>query len=83
MICTATGTRRRSGQRRCRRSGRIELRVSVLQPSVYYRPPKDLFAVVHVNDFLCSEKMELEWFLDNWAQKFELKKSADDSVEVR
>ena len=50
--------------------------ISVLQPSVYHHPSKDLLVVVHVDDFLCSGGVkDLEWLFDNLSQKFELKRS--------
>ena len=46
--------------------------ISMFQPPVYRHPSKDLLVVAHVDDFLVKD---LEWFFDNLAQKFELKRS--------
>lgn len=47
---------------------------SVLHPSVFSMPEKDMHVVVHVDDFLCvGPWSELEWLYDSLKQVYDLK----------
>ena len=54
----------------------LGLRVSAFQPSLYYHPERGILVTVHVDDFLCSGRVEdLEWLYDGLRRKYDLKKT--------
>ena len=47
---------------------------SVVMPCLYYHPGRDMFVVVHVDDFLCSgELKDLTWLRTSLEKHYELK----------
>ena len=50
--------------------------VSALQPSMYYHPERGILVTVHVDDFLCSGRVEdLEWLYAGLKGKYDLTKT--------
>ena len=52
----------------------LGFRACVTVPCLYYHQDRDVFVVVHVDDFLCSgETGDLAWFRGELENSFELK----------
>ena len=48
--------------------------LSILHSSVFYHRPRNVIVVIHVDDFLCSGKIEdLQWLYESVKKKYDLK----------
>ena len=53
----------------------MDFHACITTPCMYHHASKDLFVVVHVDDFLCSgEPRELHWLTSELEKQFELTK---------
>jgi hypothetical protein len=54
----------------------IGFKVSMLHPSIYHHPGREVVVVVHVDDFLCSgEAGNLEWLYQSLRKRYDLSRT--------